>query len=458
MKHHNKSQMSKITTIFDITSAPFNKSRSVESKKKQMKLNIHTIIIAAIAFLGMSGIAKAQQKELLSFDEYLSMVGKKNLTYAAQKYNVSMAEASIQTANMFPDPQLDMEGSNNGVSKNMGYTYGGSLGWTLELGGKRRARVDLAKNQSELSRILLLDFFRNLRADASLGYVEALKSKALLDVQQDSYKNMLQLSKSDSIRYRLGTISLVTSKQSKLEAASLLNSVYQAESAEQQAITALYVFLSDNKLTGRDVDGDFNAFNRDFGIEDLLTQALNERADLLAAKQNTQVAKSQINLERANRKIDLGLTAGVSHNTTATNEIAPSPAVNAIKLGVSIPLKFSNNRNAGLKIAEMAHSQSQLEYQQVEQSIRAEVMQAYQQYMATQKQVKQFHNGMLTEAKNILDGIIYSYKRGESSILEVLNAQRTYNDVRKDYYQALADNATALIELERKTGIWDISF
>ncbi|WP_277495873.1 TolC family protein [Elizabethkingia anophelis] len=422
-----------------------------------MKFNIRFTIVTA-TLLSMTGIVKAQQKELLSFDEYLSMVGKKNLTYAAQKYNVSMAEASIQTANMFPDPQLDMEGSNNGVYKNMSYTYGSSLGWTLELGGKRRARVDLAKNQSELSRILLLDFFRNLRADASLGYVEALKSKALLDVQQDSYKNMLQLSKSDSIRYRLGTISLVTSKQSKLEAASLLNSVYQAESAEQQAITALYVFLSDNKLTGRDVDGDFNAFNRDFGIEDLLTQALNERADLLAAKQNTQVAKSQINLERANRKIDLGLTAGVSHNTTATNEIAPSPAVNAVKLGVSIPLKFSNNRNAGLKIAEMAYSQSQLEYQQVEQSIRAEVMQAYQQYIATQKQVKQFHNGMLTEAKNILDGIIYSYKRGESSILEVLNAQRTYNDVRKDYYQALADNATALIELERKTGIWDISF
>ncbi|MCT4214189.1 TolC family protein [Elizabethkingia anophelis] len=457
MKCLNKNLTNLVMIGFSILSDLYNQPRSGVLKKRHMKFNIRFTIVTA-TLLSMTGIVKAQQKELLSFDEYLSMVGKKNLTYAAQKYNVSMAEASIQTANMFPDPQLDMEGSNNGVSKNMGYTYGGSLGWTLELGGKRRARVDLAKNQSELSRILLLDFFRNLRADASLGYVEALKSKALLDVQQDSYKNMLQLSKSDSIRYRLGTISLVTSKQSKLEAASLLNSVYQAESAEQQAITALSVFLSDNKLTGRGVDGDFNAFNRDFGIEDLLTQALNERADLLAAKQNTQVAKSQINLERANRKIDLGLTAGVSHNTTATNEIAPSPAVNAIKLGVSIPLKFSNNRNAGLKIAEMAHSQSQLDYQQVEQSIRAEVMQAYQQYIATQKQVKQFHNGMLTEAKNILDGIIYSYKRGESSILEVLNAQRTYNDVRKDYYQALADNATALIDLERKTGIWDISF
>jgi cobalt-zinc-cadmium efflux system outer membrane protein len=51
-------------------------------------------------------------------------------------------------------------------------------------------------------------------------------------------------------------------------------------------------------LTGRDVNGDFNAFNRDFNIDDLILQAFNERADLLAAKQNTQVAKSQISLKK----------------------------------------------------------------------------------------------------------------------------------------------------------------
>ncbi|HFK5571234.1 TPA: TolC family protein [Elizabethkingia meningoseptica] len=457
MKRLHKNPASAVMTIADILSGYYKQPKNGVLKKKQMKFSIRFIIVSVTLF-SITGIAKAQEKERLSFEEFLNLVGKKNLSYAAQKYNVGMAEAAIQTASIFPDPQLDMEGSNNGVSKNMGYTYGGSLGWTLELGGKRKARMDLARNQSELSKIQLLDFFRNLRADAGLGYIEALKSKALLDVQQDSYQNMLKLAKSDSIRYRLGTISLVTSKQSKLEATSLLNEVYQAESAAQQAITGLSVFLSDNNLNNRDVDGDFNAFNRDFSIDDLTMQALNTRADLLAAKQNTQVAKSQINLERANRKIDLGLTAGVSHNTEATNEIAPSPAVNAVKFGVSIPLKFSNKRNADLKIAEMAHSQSETEYKQIEQGIRAEVMQAYQQYIATQKQVKQYHNGMLTEAKSILDGIIYSYKRGESSILEVLNAQRTYNDVRKNYYQTLADNAAALIELERKTGIWDISF
>ncbi|WP_223599936.1 TolC family protein [Chryseobacterium sp. GVT01B] len=421
-----------------------------------MKIRVRFIILSLV-LLSITGM-KAQKKELLSFEEYLSLVGNKNLGYASQKYNVSMAEAAIQTANMFPDPQLEMETTNNGVNQNMGYVYGASLGWTLELGGKRKARVNLAKNQSELSKIQLQDFFRNLRADASLGYIDALKSRALLEVQQDSYQNMQQLAKSDSIRYRLGTISLVTSKQSKLEAASLLNEVYQAESAEQQALTSLSVFLGESKITDRDVAGDFNAFNRYFSIDDLTLQALNERADLLAARQNTEVAKSQISLEKANRVIDLGISAGAERHTEATNEIAPSPTVNAVKMGISIPLKFSNRRNAGLKIAEMAHSQAEVEYKQIEQGIKAEVIQAYQQYAATQKQLRQFHNGMLTEAQSILEGITYSYKRGESSILEVLNAQRTYNNVRKDYYQALADNAAALIELERKVGIWDIHF
>jgi cobalt-zinc-cadmium efflux system outer membrane protein len=422
-----------------------------------MKTRVYFIIITTILIITTDWV-KAQEKELLSFEEYLSLVGKKNLGYASQKYNVSIAEAAIQTASMFPDPQLEVETANNGVSQNMGYVYGTSIGWTLELGGKRKARINLAKNQSELSKIQLQDFFRNLRAEASIGYIEALRYKALLEVQQDSYQNVLQLAKSDSIRYRLGTLSLVTSKQSKLEAAALLNEVYQAESAEQQALTQLSVFLSDSKIAARDIAGDLNTFNRDFDMDGLILHALNERADLLAARQNTQVAQSRINLEKANRMIDLGINAGAERHTEATNEIAPSPTVNAVKLGLSIPLKFSNRRNAELKIAEMAHSQTEVEYRLIEQSIQAEVIQAYQQYTATQKQVKQFHNGMLTEAKSILDGITYSYKRGESSILEVLNAQRTYNGIRKDYYQALADNAIALIELERKAGIWDIKF
>ncbi|MDN5395197.1 MAG: TolC family protein [Chryseobacterium sp.] len=399
----------------------------------------------------------AQEKETLNFASYLSEVREKNLNYAAQKYNVSMTEASILTAGLFPDPQLEMETSDNGVSKKMGYTIGTSVNWTLELGQKRKARIETAKNQAEYSKLQLQDFLRNLIADASVGYIEALKTKALVDIQKDSYLSMHQLATSDSIRYRLGAISQVTSRQSKLEASSLLNDLYKAESISRQSFSALFIFLGTDQQE-KEISGNFKAFNRDFNSEDLILEAVNTRSDLLASKQNIHTAASLIKLEKANRIIDLGLSVGAEHSTWATNEIAPSPAVNAIKLGASIPLKFSNRRNADLKIAEIGRKQAETEYKQIENSIRTEVMQAYYQYQATQKQLKQFDNGMLSEAKSILDGIIYSYQRGESSILEVLNAQRTYNNIRQRYTETLADNAVALIELERKTGIWDIDF
>lgn len=419
-----------------------------------MKAKITLIISIGLLF----PIAlKAQEKETLNFSTYLNEVREKNLSYAAQKYNVSMSEASILTASIFPDPQLEMETSDNGVSKKMGYTIGTSLSWTLELGRKRKARIETAKNQAEYTKLLLQDFLRNLVADASLGYIEALKTKALVDVQKDSYLSMQQLAQSDSIRYKLGAISQVTSKQSRLEASSLLNDLYMAESASRQAFSALSVFLGTG-LEEKNISGDFKAFSRDFNPEDLILEAVNNRTDLLASKQNINTAASLVQLEKSKRVIDLGLSVGAEHNTWATNEIAPSPAVNAVKLGASIPLKFSNRRNADLKIAEMGRMQAETEYKQIENSVRTEVMQTYQQYLATQKQLKQFDNGMLSEAKNILEGISYSYQRGESSILEVLNAQRTYNDIRLRYIETLAENAVALVELERKTGIWDIDF
>ena len=65
---------------------------------------------------------------------------------------------------------------------------------------------------------------------------------------------------------------------------------------------------------------------------------------------------------------------------------------------------------------------------------------------------------MLRDAEMILQKKIYSYKRGETSILEVLNAQRTYNEVQTSFNEAQFDCSVALIELECSCGIWDIGF
>ncbi|MEG1737939.1 MAG: TolC family protein, partial [Odoribacter sp.] len=42
------------------------------------------------------------------------------------------------------------------------------------------------------------------------------------------------------------------------------------------------------------------------------------------------------------------------------------------------------------------------------------------------------------------------------SLLEVLDAQRTYNDVQALYIETLFNHASSLVSLEQSVGIWDL--
>ena len=83
-------------------------------------------------------------------------------------------------------------------------------------------------------------------------------------------------------------------------------------------------------------------------------------------------------------------------------------------------------------------------------------MGAYQQFQSQALQVKHYESGILKQAQDVLEGKIYSYNRGEVSLLEILNAQRTYDEVQAQYIETLFNYNAALVELERNCGIWDI--
>jgi Outer membrane protein len=58
----------------------------------------------------------------------------------------------------------------------------------------------------------------------------------------------------------------------------------------------------------------------------------------------------------------------------------------------------------------------------------------------------------MTSALQVLNGKLYAYQRGETSLLEVLTAQHTYNELQKDYATSVYDCMVALVELERSVG------
>jgi cobalt-zinc-cadmium efflux system outer membrane protein len=187
-----------------------------------------------------SQVDKAVQQYPVKFSSYMEQVSKHNLDYAAERYEVSKAEAAIEIAKVFPDPTLSFGMTQNREGQlTTGHDLSSELDVSVELFGKRGARIDLAKSQHELSKALLSDFFRNLEADAATVFLEALKQKQLYAVKLNSYQTMKRISEADSVRLKLGTIMEIDAIQSKLEAGSLLNELLQSEADLNNSFTQL---------------------------------------------------------------------------------------------------------------------------------------------------------------------------------------------------------------------------
>jgi cobalt-zinc-cadmium efflux system outer membrane protein len=400
----------------------------------------------------------AQEKRVLTFHEYLHNVGVSNAGYLAEKYNIDLAEANLKAAKVFPDPELSISYANNqNWNLQMGYGLEAELSYTLELGGKRKARIRMAQSEKEMTEALLEDYFHNLRAEATLAYLATLKQQRLYEIQKASYQQMLSLAHADSLRFRLGLIMEVDARQSKLEAASMLNEVYASEGDWQEALVRLLLFQGKNAIKIPDsIQGELFYLKRTFDLPALIVTAQNNRADLQAALKSKEVSQNNLRLARANRAIDLGISLGGNYASEVLNQIAPAPAFTGITAGISIPLKFSNANKGALRAAQWAAIQSETHYRAIELQIASEVSQAYGRYQSACRQVEQFNTGMLDEAETILQKKVYSYERGETNILEALNAQRTYNDIQVGYNETLYNCASALVELERACGIWDI--
>lgn len=167
-------------------------------------------------------------------------------------------------------------------------------------------------------------------------------------------------------------------------------------------------------------------------------------------------ASRALKVARRERNTDVDLSIAVSRNARVHNEEAPAPPFTGVTAGIAVPLKFSNFNKGAVRAARFREQQAETQYQQALLQVQTEVMQAYRSYQSFSKQVEHYENGMLSQAREVIDGKIYSYNRGEVSLLEVLDAQRTYDEVQAQYIETLFNYSTALVELEKSAGIWDV--
>ncbi len=393
----------------------------------------------------------------LGFKEYIGLVKNSNLKYASEKLNINISEAAIEAAKVFNDPYISADVTRaRENSLTTGYDFSSEIVKPIDLGGERRARIDLTRSEKGLTTALVEDYFRNLQAEATLYYLEAMKHEQLFIVRLNSYETMKKLAEADSIRYKLGSIMQIDAIQSKLETGILLNELIHATAEWKNSLSDLSLFTS---VTKNDTlflpSSRLNNVVREFILNDLISEAQKNRADLQAALLNKEVAQKALRLTKKERNTDIDLKLGFSGYYLKSET---SPSSSGITAGIAVPLKFSNLYRGEIRMAEIRIQQADALFAHADLLIKNEVTQAWEYYLDYCSQVANFDNGLLKSAENVRKGKIYSYQRGETSLLEVLNAQRTFNEIQTRYYETLYYQAAALVELEKAAGIWDIEF
>lgn len=195
---------------------------------------------------------------------------------------------------------------------------------------------------------------------------------------------------------------------------------------------------------------------RAFVLEQLVADAELCRADVLASSLGREVAGNGLLVARRSRRTDIDLSLEVSRNGRVRNEEAPAPPFTGVTVTVGVPLRFSNHNKGAVRAARLRAEQAETAYEQSRLRLRAELQDAYDGYVSSRELVRGYGSGVLAQAGDVLEGRMYSYSRGEVSLLEALEAQRAYNGVREGYVNALAAHAVALATLECAAGIWDV--
>jgi cobalt-zinc-cadmium efflux system outer membrane protein len=117
-----------------------------------------------------------------------------------------------------------------------------------------------------------------------------------------------------------------------------------------------------------------------------------------------------------------------------------------------MPLPVFNRNQGEIERARLEHEQLSLRIKALQTSIGTEVQTAYEQYRTSRAMLESIEKEMLQQARDVRSTTEYSYRRGEASLLEFLDAQRAFNDTIQSYNDARADYARSLYQLDSVSG------
>jgi cobalt-zinc-cadmium efflux system outer membrane protein len=420
-------------------------------QRVRLVCSVVAVCLAGLTF-GLSLPAQTQGPVRITLDEAIQLALQHNHALLAERTTILQNQAQETTANLRPNPTLSgdaqflpfFEPGNlnwNYIDNNAQFDIG--IGYLFERGRKRQHRLQAAKDQTAVTTSTISDNERTLVFQVASQFISVQLAESTLDLAEQDMKSFQNTVDISQARYKAGDVSEDDFLKIELQLLQFQTDVSQAVLAKVQALTGLRQMLGYQSVSADfDVAGDFDYQPLKLDLEDLQAAALRDRPDLRAAVQGVTAAKSQYELAKANGKQDV--TASIDYSHTGD--------VNSASLFGSIDLPIFNRNQGEIARTNYAITQAQELQLAASDQVMTDVLDAYEGVRDNDKVVALYRSGYLDEAKQDRDISEYAYKRGAASLLDFLDAERSYRATQLGYRQSLASYLTAVEQLREAVG------
>lgn len=389
---------------------------------------------------------------LITLDQAIQYALANNADLKATRTQIDQNQAQEITASLRPNPTLSGDSQFVPIFNPSQFTtetldtltqFDIGVGYLFERGGKRKRRLQAARDTTAVTRAQVADAERTLAFNVAQEFINALLAKSNLNFASVALESFQQTVNISQERYKAGDISEGDLLKIKLQLLTFQTDVAQAKVAKAQALINLRQFVGYTSISrDYDVAGDLEFVPLHVGAEDLQAKALAERPDLRAARQGIIAAKSQIALARANAKQDLSASVNFSHVSGASST----------SWFLSMPLPIFDRNQGEIKRTVFAADQSSFAATSAEEGVMTDVRNAWESATSNQEVVGLYTSGYLKQAQDSREITDYAYKGGAATLLDLLDAERSYRSVQLGYRQALANYMLSLEQLRQAVG------
>jgi outer membrane protein, heavy metal efflux system len=422
-------------------------------------------LLAAVAIAPASAQTSTQMQGpvRISLDEAIQLALQHNHQLQAARTTILQSQALEVQANLRPNPFLfsDWEylplGSPSEQNPRL-YPQGEpisqylhdnteadmGLGYLFERGKKRQHRLKAAQDVTAQTKSLVADNERTLTFNVASQFYDVQLAESTLDLATKDLKSFQQTVDISEITYKAGGMSEDDFLKIKLQLLQFQSDYEQAVLAKDQGLDDLRNMIGYEALPADyDVAGPFDYVPVKGNLEDFQMKALQDRPDLRAAQQGITAANSQWELQKAEGRVDVTGQANYSHVN----------GINAATVYVSVPLPVFNRNQGNIAQAHYAITQAQEQEKGATDQVLTDVHDAFVGLQENDRIVKLYLSGYLDAAERDRAISEFTYQHGGATLLDFLDAERTYRATELAYRQALASYLTAVEQLREAVGV-----